>query len=487
MTESKNAATAKSGGNAMKKGLLVFAITFLANPCVNVFDYLPDFVGYLIIASALTFYAQRVPHFDEARTGFLRLACVSLAKIPSFYFMVLIRGQNTIDNDIKSLFTFSLTAIETIILVGAIKHLFDGFSYLGQRGCASALIKDFPLSKKGKRHSSPEALRVYCYVFAIYKFAATALPEMLLLTKTVDAGSYHKVFNVARLYPYTIILAVVSVFVMGIILTKRFSKFLGAIKAEGLMRESVKDLFDDLAQANLERKLKSQRLRTTLTLFLVAAFLTADINVDNLFGIDAIPNFVFGIFIILASIRLTEFVGNTKPIIISSALYSAVALVAYYFQVSFMTEYGYDMLTLKIVKSEYLSVILAYVVEFLFYCILFVILRSAIARLALSHTGLDLESPNYSKVDADYHKQIKTEIWLWFGLGILSGAAKLADVILRYFADSTLVAVENDVGVVTTGLIPWFGVVVFATTAAFILYSLYLFGKLKDEVELKYS
>ena len=32
--------------SVMNKGLLVFAITLLVNPCVNVFDYLPDFIGY---------------------------------------------------------------------------------------------------------------------------------------------------------------------------------------------------------------------------------------------------------------------------------------------------------------------------------------------------------------------------------------------------------------------------------------------------------
>ena len=322
----------------IKRGLLVFAITFLVNPCVNVFDYLPDFVGYFIIAACLTYYARRVPHFEEARTGFFRLACVSIAKIPAYFFMVMIRGQNTIDNDIKSLFTFSLTAIETVLLVGAVKQLFDALSYLGQRGNAVSLIKDFPLSKRSARTMSPDALRILCYVFAIYKFLATALPEMLLLTKTVDEGSYYLTFNVARLYPYAIILAVVSVFVMGIAVTKRFSKYLLAINNEGLMYSSVDLLFDDLSRESLNKKLKTDKIKTTLTLFLVATFFTADINVDNLFNIDAVPNFIFGILILLASVRLSALVGDTKYITVMAAIYSADALGAYYFQIRFMTE-----------------------------------------------------------------------------------------------------------------------------------------------------
>ena len=471
----------------MNKGLLVFAITLLVNPCVNVFDYLPDFIGYWIIASALTFYAKRVPHFEEARTAFLRLSCVSLAKIPAYLFIVLIRGENTVDNDIKSLFTFSLTAIEAILLVAAIKHLFDALSYLGQRGCATALIKDFPISKKKNRTASPDALRVLCYVFAVYKFLATAIPEMLLLTKTVDAGSYYTVFNVAKLYPYAIIFSVVSVFVLGIIVTKRFSRYLSAIKNEGLMRKSVDGMLDDLSRISLDKKLKVEKIKTTLNLLLIATFFTADIKVSNLLNVDAIPNFVFGILVILASVKMTEIATETKSLTTFAAIYSSVALVAYYFQVRFMSEFGFESLTRTIAKNEYITVMAAYAIEFALYCALFVLMRAALSKLAINHTGIDTSNPNHSRLDEEYRKKLQTDVWIWFSLGILSGAAKLADTILRYFSTETLVAAENGVSVITTGLIPWFGLVVSGTTVAFILYSLNLIGKLKEEVALKYS
>lgn len=472
---------------SVKKGLLVFAITFLVNPCVNVFDYLPDFVGYLIIASCLTYYARRVPHFEEARTGFFRLACVSVAKIPAYFFMVMIRGQNTIDNDIKSLFTFTLTAIETILLIDAVRHLFDALAYLGQRGNATALLREFPLSKNGKRKMKPDSLRNLCYAFAIYRFAATALPEMLLLTKTVDAGSYYKVFNVARLYPYAIIFAVVSVFILGIIVTKRFSKYLMAIKAEGLMYSSVDLLFDDLSRENLNKKLMVGKIKTTLTLFLVAAFFTVDISVDNIFSIDAVPNFVFGILVLLASVRISSLASVKKYITIFAALYSIVALTAYYFQIKFLTSYGYDMLTTSLGRSDYMSVIISSGAEFVFYTILLVLSAVAVSRLAYNHTGIEKENPHYSKVDEDYHKKLTRDVWTWFTCALLAGGAKLVDTIQRYFADTTLVAVENDVGLVTSGLFPWFNIVTFGTTVLFICYSLYLFGRLKEEVALKYS
>ena len=90
-------------------------------------------------------------------------------------------------------------------------------------------------------------------------------------------------------------------------------------------------------------------------------------------------------------------------------------------------------------------------------------------------------------MDEDYHKKLTRDVWTWFTCALLAGGAKLVDTIQRYFADTTLVAVENDVGLVTSGLFPWFNIVTFGTTVLFICYSLYLFGRLKEEVELKYS
>ena len=149
--------------------------------------------------------------------------------------------------------------------------------------------------------------------------------------------------------------------------------------------------------------------------------------------------------------------------------------------------YGYDMLTTSIGKSDYVSVIISSAAEFVFYAILLVLSATAISKLAYNHTGIERENPRYSKVDEDYHRKMTRDVWTWFACALLSGGAKLVDTVQRYFADTTLVAVENDVGLVTSGLFPWFNIVTFGTTVLFISYSLYLFGKLKEEVTLKYS
>jgi multisubunit Na+/H+ antiporter MnhB subunit len=89
-------------------------------------------------------------------------------------------------------------------------------------------------------------------------------------------------------------------------------------------------------------------------------------------------------------------------------------------------------------------------------------------------------------MDAEYSASMKLKIYIWAGTGILCGAANLLDTVFKYFSTSSLISTDTDLLTVTSGLIPWFNLVVFGTAALFICYSLYLFGKLKEDVELKY-
>ena len=80
--------------------LLIFAAILLFNPNVNVIDPLPDFIAYFIIARLLIFAENDAPYFAEARSAFLRLGYLNLAKLPALLLIVSIRRVNTLDNDV---------------------------------------------------------------------------------------------------------------------------------------------------------------------------------------------------------------------------------------------------------------------------------------------------------------------------------------------------------------------------------------------------
>ena len=237
----------------LPSGLLILAIVLLTNPLINIFDYLPDFIGYFIIASALSFFAERVPYFDEARGAFLKLGFVSLAKIPSFIIMMRIISQNLRESDIRVLFTFVFAVIEIFLTVSAMNNLFNGLSYLGQRTEASALILPFKISR-GKS-LSVEGLRILCYVFAGCKGLLNALPEFLLLTNT-ESELNPGYFNPTLLYPYAISASFVIVFIFGIIFCCISSKYVKAIYNEGKVYSEAEAMIDDARREDLKKRKK---------------------------------------------------------------------------------------------------------------------------------------------------------------------------------------------------------------------------------------
>ena len=471
---------------AINVSLLVFAITTLANPNVNVFDYLPDFIGYFIIARALAFYADRAPYFEEARSGFIKLAFVSIAKIPAYVAMILIRGANTADNDVKALFGFTFAAVELILLIGAISNLFEAFRYLGERGNTSALITPFPISKSGKRTTSPDALRSLTYSFAILKCAAASLPE-LLLTKLVYSGANTKVFNVAKLYPYVIVLAVLVVFVVGIIFTKRYSRFFKAIAAEGLIRDAAEGLLTEEGKTSLGKKLLVKDISLALTTLTVATFFSVNLRFDTFGNIDIVPNAAIALVAIFGILRLSKYTDNNKLPVIFAAVFSAVSMISYVLEVGFLSSYGYDELaTISSTKDAYRPVMISAGFEFVCFCAFIVAVALLLIRFAEGHIMVPKDSDRYSKIDEEYSKSVIRKVWIWAGLGILCAASKLLDAVFKYFSSSTLVSTDTDVMTVTFGLIPWFNLVVLGSAVIFICYSLHLFGKFKEDVALKY-
>ena len=478
----------KKSGSQKDIRLLVIALVFLTNPIVNIFDYFPDAIGYLIIVKALSYYADRAPYFEEAKSAFFKLGIVSLIKLPAYFIMIEIRSHNTLDNDIKSLVTFTFSVIEVILLVTAIKNLFDAFSYLGERSSADILISPFTISKSGNRLYSPDKLRSFTLIFVIYKALATFLPEMLLLTRGVDVGSYENTFNFAKLYPYTIIISVVSVFVLGIMLTRRYKFFLKKLRSDGDLRSKADELLGDESKRLLDKKVKIRGIKSALSVFIIASFFTLEICFDNFMQINLLPHFIFSGLMILGVARLSRYLIGARAAIISYAAYCAVSVIGYVLQVRFLTGYGYDDLaTSTVAKAEYIPVIICSAIEFTVLVLCAVIFARFLAAFVTKHTGIEPDDERYSKTDLEYHRTIKRYVYSHAALAILAGAVELTNTVLRYFADITFVATDGGVGIVTESLLPWFGMIVLAANAIYIGYTLYLFGRLREDTEMKYS
>lgn len=470
---------------------ITLILILLANPNVHVIDVLPDFIAYIIAACMLTYAKDRAPYFEEARSGFIKLAIVSALKIPAYFVITYTRAGNVQDYDIRALFAFSFGVAELWLSLILIGNLYSALVYLGERSASSAAIKPFPVSRGG-RLGTLEGLRLFTTVFVIVKCAGYALPELLVLTRIVSSGS--GAFNYARLYPYTIVILIPLILALGIAWAVRCRKYCRSVAAAEDFRTSLDSLFDECGREALNKRLWLASLKSSLSVMLVSTFFTVEIVFDNFKSINIIPHFVFGLILTLGALRLGKFVGGARWATVSGILYSAVSVVYYVFYAGFLSEHGYDALaTSKIAASDYRAVIITAIAEAVALIVFFVLLGTTLRRLAYAHTGTSPESDRYMRSDREYHARINKKTLVWCALGSALAILRCVDVLIKSKMSIIHVFIESDTvvggttGSVAESAVPWFGTLILAATAIFVVYSLYYFAYLKSECDLKYA
>ena len=462
---------------------IFLSLFFLINPSVQVVDVLPDFIAYFIIVNRLSYATERAPYFAEAKNVFSRLLLLSLLKIPAFFVIVFARSGNVGDTDIYALFAFSFAVIEAILSVSAVYYLFEAAFYLGQRTDAICLIRPFYINKKQTRTLSPEALRRLVYTFAIYKCAAYGLPELLLLTKTVTAEELVNYFNITKLYPYTILLAIFSVIIFGFIVLRRVYAYYKNALAEADLKSALNSLISGESKERLESNARIKDIATTLSIVSLASFFVFEIRLDNFSLVNILPHLVMGVMLLFAAHRLEKQVGKCLGVKISLAVFIVISAAEWFLEVGFLSEYSFSLLaTSRTARNEFIPIIVVSLIELVAFSTAAAMFGKELVKLQKMHTG---------KSTSDFSRKNLVATYGFSMLATLSCALRYISLILRYFSKNTLVTIENDgmitQGMVTAPLLPWFSIVVNAVSIIFIFYSYYLFSSIKDKVEIKYS
>ena len=469
-------------------GLLGLCLIFLAVPGVNIYDILPDFIAYFIFAASLSYPAERAPYFAEARSAFTKLGIVTLIKLPASMALTFIHSSNVADSDARSLFAITFCTVELILIFTAVSNLFSGFAYLGQRTDYSEFISAYPLGKRGNKTASVDGVKRLTYAFAVLRCVSYLLPELLLLTRGVSAEEYFTTFNIAKLYPYAVVLSLIVNLVFGIIWYKRLAPYLRRLHSEKMTRLASDALMDEGRLLELEEKTRIRKFKLALTLTAAAAILSIELRLENLHSVDLFPPFISALIFLLAMARLGGYSIMTRLAVGTGALYTLTAFISYLYDLAFFGEYTLsDISIFPAAKEQYLKLVIARAFESITFIIMMVSFTLILISFIYAHTGISPRSKKYSRQDSDFHHKLTTFAYIFGGLGILSQLARLADCVFKYFSKNLLVSVDTSTGMVAEGLVPWFGLIVIILEIAYVLFSLYAVSCFKDEVEMKYS
>lgn len=129
--------------------MLGAGLFFLFNPNINIIDVLPDAVGYFLILVSIGKLCDLCPELEDARSAFIRMFWISLAKLPALLLMFWITAVNVGEQTIILLFAFCFSVAELVFGVRAFSMFFEGLAYLGTRQDGGAFLYTCPTKQSG--------------------------------------------------------------------------------------------------------------------------------------------------------------------------------------------------------------------------------------------------------------------------------------------------------------------------------------------------
>ncbi|MFA5561173.1 MAG: hypothetical protein WDA00_00825 [Eubacteriales bacterium] len=466
----------------IRYGFLLTAVILLANPSINLFDPLPDFVAYILLAMGISYAADAFPYFAEAREGFVKLMWINLSKVPALILMLVIWSNDTAQKSIITVFALTYAVIELIFLIPAFRNLFEGFFYLGERhGCIATITLPSTLQKL-----RAEQLTTITVGFFAVRAALACLPEFSLIYLTdIDQMTGGLSVNWVSYYPLLLLLALVLGIAFGCLWAYMMFAYLRHLRADRGLQDFLRSHFADKA-ATMKNKDTYRILSVVLTLLIAAVGFGLDFIFDD---INVLPDVVSAGLFCAAMLFMLRLEKRARPAAVASAVYAAFSLANYLFTVKFLSQYAYSTLAIsEPARHMYSWVLVTSAAEFLAFAACLLLLAPVLVRLILHYIGGE-QAPDSSRgpYDAQYCRQLCRRTRLFVALGLCSGLSTFAYQYLIQFTQTVRLRPEAGMGLsATMPMFGWFWTVPLALSVIWLVYAANLFAALRQSAETRW-
>ena len=127
-------------------------------------------------------------------------------------------------------------------------------------------------------------------------------------------------------------------------------------------------------------------------------------------------------------------------------------------------------------------------IEAAFTVLLLFFFMQVMNAIVINNTGVSVTSERYSRTEMAYHTSLKSKNLIIFIMAALAAVAKCLHVFLKAKTEIVFTN-ESDItaGAFSASVVPWFNLVVTATSILYIILSFYYLSNLKDEIKMKWT
>ena len=372
-------------------GLFIIAGVFLFNPNIAIFDFLPDFIGYIILSIALTKLAMLDDNLYEAKRAFDRMIIVDIGKILAILWVF---GMTFGSEQSSSLLLWSFVfgVLEILFAIPAYVKLFEGLSTLGN------FHSNFSIhgAKNKSKKSYTQKVKSLTAVLIVAKAVLACLPELSVLgTMSYDETSkftfLYDYIGVMRLFCFLPMLIIGGVWLVRMIRyflrIKSDNEFIASLNLEYSNRKVVKSGMFIIRDVKIA------------TLFLVlGSILSLDFVFEN---VNIVPDVLIVPFFALSLFYFSK-VSNFKKTfaIVSLVIFSIVALFEDGLRFYFFDEFYYNAINKNgEAFYTYLAMVATVAIKGILLVIVYVAMAKVIKQVIKDHTGYVLGREIQSEVE----------------------------------------------------------------------------------------
>ena len=362
-------------------GALAVAFVFLFNPNITIIDFLPDFIGYIILSIALSKIALLSETLYDAKRAFERLIILDVGKIFSILWVYGMDSGGSEHSTSLLLWSFIFGVLECIFAIPAYIKLFDGFSSLGNFHSNTSIHGK---KSRNKKESYTDSVRRFSVFFIILKAVFTCIPEITAL----GMSSYDDNSRFFDFYDYIGVirgLFFVPVLIVGTVWLALVIKYFVRISKDRAFTDAINE---EYSQKKSTKKgafiIKDVKIATAF--MVIASIFSIDFNLD---GINVLPDF----FVVVALALSLFYFSKTAKIkkgfaIVAFSLFFIATLLEDYVRYYFADNFYYNAINKNgEAFACYIVTVIAVAVEGIILALVYASAARAIKSVVLDHTG----------------------------------------------------------------------------------------------------
>ena len=316
---------------------ILIGLFFLINPNIEVFDILPDFIGLIFIMKGLSHLSATDEKAGIARKHLLICTYINGAKTLCLLLQGIISES---EMTWMLLFTLCFGTAEAVLLFIAFINLERSFTYTG-------MIYD-----TAEVYDNSTSFTGLTIAFIGVKTLMSVLPEFVYLLD-IDYGNVETVlinWDFVTLLLYA--LNVIVVLAVGIVWYINSRRFFNKVKKCTGYLEAIEDKYQKEVGSNIPL-LTYRAFKTEALLLALSAISMVCIRLD---GIDIIPDFIAGVLLVGASIRLRRlYPKHFRLTLILSAIFLAISTAEWALWLNYCSTY-YDTSTAAISFAQTMEI-----------------------------------------------------------------------------------------------------------------------------------